>query len=177
MAQEPSCAAHDISYHPPKGQVLLLSCMDPRLLDEIVRFMDHDNLRNRYDHVVFAGAALGALGAPGATDENGNLADFSYWKDVFFDQLGAAIRLHNVEHIYIVEHRNCGAYDKVFHVCQGFDNSREQRREERKLHLKYARQLEQEIKSWSKGKAKLTVHKFLMELRGNVRVLGKRRKR
>ena len=39
--------------------VLLLSCMDLRLLDEIVAYMDGRNLTDRYDHVILAGAAWG----------------------------------------------------------------------------------------------------------------------
>lgn len=35
---------HDTSYPPARGPVLLLSCMDLRLLDEIVQFIDHDGL-------------------------------------------------------------------------------------------------------------------------------------
>ncbi len=44
------------SYDLPQDNVLLVTCMDLRLIDDIVDFMNHDNLRNRYDHVVFAGA-------------------------------------------------------------------------------------------------------------------------
>ena len=46
-------------YPPPRKNVLLLSCMDLRLIDDLVPFMDGDNLTNRYDQLVFAGAALG----------------------------------------------------------------------------------------------------------------------
>jgi hypothetical protein len=45
---------HDISYPPARGSVLLLTCMDLRVLDEVADFMSHDNLSNRYDHIVFA---------------------------------------------------------------------------------------------------------------------------
>ena len=102
-------AHYDSSYPPPAGNVLLVTCMDLRLLEEIVEFMAHDNLGNRYDHVVFAGSALGALGAPGAKDKKGKKIDVSYWKKAFFDHLGAAIKLHNVQDVYILEHRDCGA--------------------------------------------------------------------
>jgi hypothetical protein len=40
---------------------LLLSCMDFRLMDDIERYMSGRKLRDRYDHVVLAGASLGAL--------------------------------------------------------------------------------------------------------------------
>ena len=40
--------------------VLLLSCMDYRLVDETERYMSGRGLRDKYDHVILAGAALGA---------------------------------------------------------------------------------------------------------------------
>ncbi len=51
----------DGSYAPPRHNVLLLSCIDLRLIDELAAFMDRDNLTNRYDHLVYAGAALGVM--------------------------------------------------------------------------------------------------------------------
>jgi len=166
----------DLSYAPPRGNVLLLSCMDLRLTDNIVHFMNHDNLENRYDHVIFAGAALGALGAPGAVDGRGRSIErkFRGWKRAFFQHLEAAIALHQVEDIYILEHRNCGAYSKVFHVCHDFDNSPGHQQAEADCHLKYAKWLERKIKRWASRQAtppKLKVHKFLMGLRGDVTVL------
>jgi hypothetical protein len=162
----------DVSYPPPRGYVLLLSCMDLRLLDDITRFMDHDNLVNRYDHVVFAGAALGALGAPGAKDEDGCPIDCSHWKRTFEDHLNAAVDLHQVEDVYILEHRHCGAYHKVFHICPDFGDTPAERRKEERCHLNYARQLERVIADWAKQKGvTLRTHRFLMDIRGRVSVL------
>jgi hypothetical protein len=155
---------HDLSYPPPKGPVLLLSCMDPRLLDDTVEFMNHDNLANRYDHVVLAGAALGALG--------GGLKKYNYWRKCFFDHLGAACELHAIEEVYIIEHRNCGAYHSVFKVAPVFGDSQEQLEEEANCHRKYAQMLEDEIDAWAKkSKHKLRVRSFLMDLRGTVSLL------
>lgn len=38
---------------PPRKNALLLSCMDQRLLDETVQFMNELNLHNRYDQVTW----------------------------------------------------------------------------------------------------------------------------
>jgi hypothetical protein len=168
----PTCE-HDVSYQPPRGTVLLLTCMDPRMLDEVVRFMNHDNLANRYDHVVFAGAALGALGAPDAKDKHGKPLDVSHWKRAFFDHLRAAVELHKVSDVYILEHRNCGAYSKVFHVCPEFGDSDAERGAEEECHLEYATMLEEEIAEWAETNGvELRTHKFLMDLRGVVSVLS-----
>lgn len=182
--------SYDNTYLPPRGNVLLLSCMDLRLMDNIIHFMNHDNLTNRYDHVIFAGAALGALGAPGAKDHEGNLLKkkaYRHWKKAFFDQLLGAIRLHQVSDVYILEHRNCGAYHKVFHIVKNdFDESPVEQEREKCCHYKYASWLERKISKWFQKKTKtkklrrknkikidsLGIHKFLMDVRGNVERLS-----
>lgn len=40
---------------------LLLSCMDFRLIDETERYMTGRGLQKKYDHIILAGASLGAL--------------------------------------------------------------------------------------------------------------------
>lgn len=163
---------HDTTHPTPRGNVLLLTCMDLRLLDEIVEFMANDNLENRYDHVVFAGAAAGAVGAPGATDADGKPLCFDHWKSTFKDHLGAAVELHDIRDVYILEHRDCGAYRKVFRYhTEEFGDSDDDRRCEDELHAKYARLLEKKIVKWH-PKLKGHVHKFIMDLRGTVDVLG-----
>lgn len=159
----------ELSYPPPRGNVLLLSCMDLRLLDDILHFMDLDNLTNRYDHVVFAGAALGASGVPLA---NGQLLK-EHWRKTFFDHLAAAVQLHNVSAVYILEHRQCGAYYKVFKVCPDYGDSPKEQQEEEQVHARYAQALETEILTWAKqNHTEVIVRKFLMDLRGQVKLLA-----
>jgi carbonic anhydrase len=143
--------------------------MDLRLLDDILHFMDLDNLTNRYDHVVFAGAALGALGVPSA---NGHLLK-EHWRMTFFDHLAAAVELHDVSAIYILEHRQCGAYSSVFKVCPDYQDSPQDQVEEERVHSRYAQALEKEIHTWARQHNKLLqVRKFLMDLRGRVKLLA-----
>ncbi len=154
----------DPSYPPPRGNVLLLSCMDLRLIDDIVKFMNHDNLSNRYDQFILAGAALGALGG---CDEN-----YDHWRKSFFDHMGAACQLHNIQDVYILEHRNCGAYHKVFHVADEFGDSDAELKKEADCHRKYAQLLEEEIAAWCiEQKVHLRVRSFLMGIRGEVTLL------
>lgn len=94
---------------PPRKHVLLLSCMDQRLLDDTVSFMDSYNLANRYDQVVFAGAALGVMNLS-SPSSNGSHAS---WNDVFFHHLKVAIDTlgRKIKDVFILEHRDCGAYE------------------------------------------------------------------
>ncbi|QDA58949.1 hypothetical protein [Hymenobacter jejuensis] len=146
-------------YPAARGNVLLLSCMDLRLLDDIVRFMEHDNLTNRYDQFILAGAALGS-----AMNE--------HWNTAFFEHLAVACQLHGVRDVYILEHRNCGAY-QVFLGDEGtFDDSHQHHDNERCLHNQYAQQLAAKIRDWSQTSGYvLQVQCFLMDLRGNVELL------
>jgi carbonic anhydrase len=102
----------DFKHPPPRKQVLLLTCMDSRLLDDTVAFMNDYNLENRYDQVVFAGAALGVLRLSSLPVQQTSQPTGSVWKDVFFHHLQIAIDvLHRpIKDIFILEHRDCGAY-------------------------------------------------------------------
>jgi carbonic anhydrase len=79
--------------------VLLLTCMDYRLQNEIADWMAKRGLRDNYDHVILAGAALGAV-----TDQR------PAWNTTFADHLGAAIQLHGIKKVIVLDHRDCGAY-------------------------------------------------------------------
>lgn len=149
----------DTTYPPARGPVLLLTCMDLRLLDEVVQFMDHDGLTNRYDHVILAGAALGGLG--------GGSKKHRHWKKTFFNHLKIAHQLHHIKDVYIIEHRDCGAYREFLGDKGTFTDS--EAGKERKCHCKYAKKLARKIKDWAKENDwKLGVRAFLMDLRGDV---------
>ena len=80
-------------------EALLLSCMDFRLLDSTARYMASRGLKDKYDHVILAGAALGAL-----TEK------FSAWNQTFWDHVGLALDLHKIHKVVVLDHRDCGAY-------------------------------------------------------------------
>lgn len=84
------------------AEALLLSCMDYRLVDDVVRYMDARGMTNQYDHVVLAGGSLGAV------------SDKLNWGKTFWDHLDVAIKLHHVKKVIILDHKDCGAYRVVF---------------------------------------------------------------
>lgn len=83
-------------------EALLLSCMDYRLTDEIEHYMSGRGLRDKYDHIVLAGASLGAV-----TDK------FPAWNQTFWEHLDIAIKLHNIHTVIVLDHRDCGAYKVI----------------------------------------------------------------
>jgi carbonic anhydrase len=83
-------------------EALLLSCMDFRLVDDTARYMASRGMTDKYDHIILAGAALGAL-----TEK------FPAWNQTFWDHVGVAIDLHKIHKVLVLDHRDCGAYKVI----------------------------------------------------------------
>jgi hypothetical protein len=132
-----------------QAEVLLLSCMDFRLLDEIARYMDGRGLTNKYDHVILAGASLGAL--VDAKPE---------WGATFWNHVEVAKELHHIKKVMIIDHRDCGAY-KVF---IGPDTAKD-RETETRFHTEQLRKLAAAL---TKRHSDLNVELLLMSLDGTV---------
>ena len=126
---------------------VVLSCMDYLLMDDVGVYMNGRGLKDNYDHLILAGASLGAV-----TNK------FPHWGQAFFEQVGLAIQLHNVHRVIVIDHRDCGAYRVIF----GKDTKGE---EEKKLH---AAQLHKLAKLINQKQPKLAVETYLMELDGKV---------
>ncbi len=110
-----SSAPKSPTKNPPQKQVLLLSCMDLRLADDTARFMDAYNLQNRYDHLTFAGAAMGALHLGTPIEQPNRSMVTLPWKKVFFHHFQVAIEVlrREIKDVFLVEHFDCGAYKNL----------------------------------------------------------------
>src|SRR6266550_8031547 len=106
-----------------KAPVVILTCMDFRFFGEVTRIMEGI----KYDHLILAGAALGAT-----------WYEVPKWHDTFFQHVGLALTLHQVEWLIVMEHRDCGAYGP--RECGGFGllGANPNRDEERRVHLDQA---------------------------------------
>ncbi|CAO3379699.1 carbonic anhydrase [Azospirillum argentinense] len=135
----------------PAGEVdaLLLSCMDYRLIDDIGRYMDGRGLTNRYDHVILAGASLGAL-----TDRK------KAWGEAFWDHVAVAKQLHRIRRVMVMDHRDCGAYRVFLNTDVAADPERETA-----VHAEQLRALGTAIKARHPD---LEVELLLMALDGSV---------
>ncbi|MDT4898991.1 MAG: hypothetical protein QOH25_4068 [Acidobacteriota bacterium] len=74
---------------------LLLTCMDFRFFLKIAELMQGI----KYDHVILAGAALGAV-----------VRGKEHWHKTFLEHVKLAIDLHKIKWVLVMEHRDCGAY-------------------------------------------------------------------
>jgi carbonic anhydrase len=130
-------------------EALLLSCMDFRLMDDIVNYMERRKLTNKYDHVILAGASLGAQ-----TDK------YPAWGKTFWEHLDVAIQLHHIHKVLVLDHRDCGAYK----VILGKDFAQDPRNET----AAHAAQLKSLEKALLAKYPKLGVELLLMDLTGKV---------
>jgi carbonic anhydrase len=134
-------------------EALLLSCMDYRLMDDIERYMSKRGLRDKYDHVVLAGASLGAV-----------TSRYPAWGKTFWDHLGIALDLHHIHKVIVMDHRDCGAYK----VILGEDFAKDARRETNT----HAAQLQKLAGEIARKHPKLEVETLLMALNGTVEKVG-----
>ena len=83
-------------------EMLLLTCMDFRLENEVLAHMDGRNLRDKYDRVALAGASLAAV-----------TKAYPEWGLAFWSHLDVALKLHEIKKVMVIDHRDCGAYRTI----------------------------------------------------------------
>jgi carbonic anhydrase len=128
---------------------LMLSCMDYRLVDKTLAYMNANGLEGRYDHVVLAGASLGAV-----------TSKFPDWGHTFRQHLDIAIALHHIHRVIVIDHRDCGAYKTILGKDYAPDPVAET-----KIHAEMLHRLRHQILAHH---AKLEVSLGLMALDGKV---------
>jgi len=85
-------------------EALAVTCIDYRLVDDAIRFLDDErHLRKEFDLVALAGASLAAV-APA----------FPASGAAFWDHVAIAKQLHNIQRVVLLDHRDCGAYKVQF---------------------------------------------------------------
>jgi hypothetical protein len=141
-------AAADAAY-----DSLLLSCIDPRMVEPVFRYMHQRGLGGRYSQVVLAGAALG-IQAPA----------FVAWRQTFWDNLDASVALHRITRVIAINHRDCGAA----RIAYGADSVATPEAEE-SLHQRVLTEFKAEVATRHPG---LRVEGLLMGLDGAVTVLA-----
>ncbi len=110
-------------------------------------------MNGKYDHVVLAGASLGAL-----TDKQ------KAWGETFWGHLGVAMDLHHIHKVIVLDHRDCGAY-KVFLGEAVVKDAKT----ELATHTTYLRQMRDQIEA---KHAALEVELLLMSLDGKVETIA-----
>src|SRR5713101_1390988 len=79
-------------------EAMLLSCIDPRMVAPVYKYMDQRGLSGQCRQFVIAGAAI-AVVAP----------KFAAWRPAFWDNLATTVQLHHIKRLIAIDHRDCGA--------------------------------------------------------------------
>jgi carbonic anhydrase len=82
----------------PTYEAMLLSCIDPRFVDPVHRYMITRGLDGKYSQFTIAGAAI-------ATEAKA----FAAWRPAFWDNLATSIDMHKIKRVIAIDHRDCGA--------------------------------------------------------------------
>ena len=77
---------------------MVLSCIDPRYQPVVYNYLKKKKLNGKYSSFTIAGAAIGV------TAEK-----FKKWHKVFWDNIDTSIKLHKINKLTVINHRDCGA--------------------------------------------------------------------
>jgi len=130
------------------AKAFVITCMDFRLIDDAVYFLDSKGYNNNYDEIILAGASLGY-----------NQTKYNSWKKTVDDHINLAKKLHHIKDIIVIDHMDCGAYKLIY------NKPKMTRKEEIKLHKSNFQTFKQLIK---KSYPELTVKTYLMDIDGKM---------
>ena len=81
-----------------KYEAMVLSCMDPRFQPKVYKYLKAKKLTGKYSSFTIAGAAIGVTHKK-----------FKKWHSTFIDNLSTSIKLHKINKLIVINHRDCGA--------------------------------------------------------------------
>ena len=81
-----------------KYKAMVLSCIDPRFQPKVYKYLKDKNLIGKYSSFTIAGAAIGVTAKK-----------FKKWHTAFFDNLSTSIKLHKIDRLIVINHKDCGA--------------------------------------------------------------------
>ena len=89
-------------------QAMVLSCIDPRFQPIVFNYLKKRKLSGKYSSFTIAGSAIGVTANK-----------FKKWHKTFWDNLETSIKLHKINNLIVINHRDCGAAkiingDKIF---------------------------------------------------------------
>jgi carbonic anhydrase len=131
-----------------KYNAMVLSCIDPRFQHLVYNHLNKKKLIDKYSAFTIAGAAVGVTHNK-----------FKKWHKTFYDNLSTSIKLHQIEKLIVINHKDCGAA-KIVNGKKAFNITNEQ-----KIHKESFSKLKKEIK---KKFPKLKVELNLMSLKGKI---------
>ena len=81
-----------------KFKAMVLSCIDPRFQPLVYNYLKRKKLTGKYSAFTIAGSAVGVTHNK-----------FKKWHSVFIENLSTSIKLHKIEKLIVINHKDCGA--------------------------------------------------------------------
>jgi carbonic anhydrase len=143
------------SPHAAEGEydAMLLSCIDPRIVTPVYKYMNGLGLSGKYSQFCIAGAAI-AVVAP----------KFKAWRPAFWDNTATSYQLHRINKIIAIDHRDCGAA-KIAYGAKSIATPEA----ETATHKKVLAEFREEV---AERHPKLSVVTGLMALDGSIQIFS-----
>ena len=131
-----------------KYKAMVLSCMDPRFQTKVSNYLKRRKLSGKYSAFTIAGAAVGVTASK-----------FKKWHSTFWENLNTSIKIHRIEKLIVINHKDCGAA-KIVNGKKEFSSQNEI-----KIHEKSFEKIKSNLK---KKHPRLKVELNLMSLNGRI---------
>jgi len=131
-----------------KYKAMVLSCMDPRFQTKVSNYLKRRKLKGKYSAFIIAGAAVGVTASK-----------FKKWHTTFWENLNTSIKIHRIEKLIVINHKDCGAA-KIVNGRKEFTPQNEM-----KIHKNSFEKIKFNLK---KKHPRLKVELNLMSLNGRV---------
>ena len=132
-----------------KYKAMVLSCIDPRFQSKVFNYLQRRKLGGKYSSFTIAGAAVGVTHL-----------NFKKWHKTFIDNLSTSIRLHKINKLITINHKDCGAAKLVNKKKQFNDMN------ENKIHKDSFNKLK---KILNRRFPKLYCEFYLMDIKGSIK--------
>ena len=131
-----------------KYKAMVLSCMDPRFQTKVSNYLKRRKLNGKYSAFTIAGAAVGVTASK-----------FKKWHSTFWENLNTSIKIHRIEKLIVINHKDCGAA-KIVNGKKEFSLQNEM-----KIHENSFEKIKLNLK---KKHPRLKVELSLMSLNGRI---------
>ena len=81
-----------------KYEAMVLSCIDPRFQTKVYKYLKNKKLSGKYSLFTIAGAGIGVTHKK-----------FKKWHSTFWDNFDTSIKLHKINKLIVINHKDCGA--------------------------------------------------------------------
>ena len=128
---------------------MVLSCMDPRFQPIVNNYLKKRKLNGKYSAFTIAGSAIGVTASK-----------FKKWHRTFWDNIDTSIKLHKIQKLIVINHRDCGAA-KIINGKKDFNSLNEI-----KIHKSSFKKIK---KVFKKKYRKLKIETYLISLNKKIK--------